>query len=132
MRAFDYTLYGIIRQNARTNRDRVAWVCGKERITFLDYFNQVEIYAHRLNEKGIKIGDRIAIIARNCLDYAYLFGACSKLGAILVPLNWRQTNKEIESILYDSRPRLLFIESEFQQASQGLEEKCSFLEGIKS
>ena len=54
--------------------------------------------AHRLtrfaaralkSELGVGRGDRVAILALNHPDYLVLLYACARLGAMLVPLNWR-------------------------------------------
>ena len=38
---------------------------------------------------GVGKGDRVAVLAENCLEYVVLFAAAQKLGFILVPLNYR-------------------------------------------
>ena len=51
--------------------------------------------------------DRLAALARNHIDLVVLHLACARLGAILVPLNWRLSEAELGDILDDSQPRLL-------------------------
>jgi len=44
-------------------------------------------FAHRLtNECALQKGDRIALLAENCLEYLILFAAAQRTGCILVPL----------------------------------------------
>ena len=38
---------------------------------------------------GVAPGDRVGLVAHNGVEYLDAFFACGKLGAILVPLNWR-------------------------------------------
>ena len=40
-------------------------------------------------EFGVGRGDRVAILSLNRPDYLVLLYACARLGAMLVPLNWR-------------------------------------------
>ncbi|HEY4383046.1 MAG TPA: long-chain fatty acid--CoA ligase [Ktedonobacteraceae bacterium] len=55
----------------------------------------------------IQQGDRVAILAFNAPEYLDAFFACTLLGAILVPLNWRLTTYELNIILTDCEPKLL-------------------------
>ena len=40
-------------------------------------------------------GDRVAILAHNCVEFLDVWFACGKLGAILQALNWRLTAGEL-------------------------------------
>ncbi|MBA4537952.1 long-chain fatty acid--CoA ligase [Bacillus aquiflavi] len=60
-----------------------------------------------LVHKGVKKGDRVALLAPNHISYFDFLTACSKLGAIFVPLNWRLAIEEINYILEDCTPVLL-------------------------
>ena len=44
---------------------------------------------------GIAEGDRVAILCRNRIEFFELLFGCAKLGAILVPLNWRMPQETI-------------------------------------
>ena len=81
------------------------------------YF-EVHVYANRLIEKllslGLEEGDRIAVLAEHSIDYIVLFSACQRLGIILVPLNFRQVNSEINNLIKDCNP-ILFIYSKKQK-----------------
>ncbi|GER91299.1 long-chain-fatty-acid--CoA ligase [Dictyobacter vulcani] len=57
-------------------------------------------------------GERVAILAFNAPEYLDAFFACTLLGAILVPLNWRLTVRELSLILDDCQPRLLLYDSD--------------------
>lgn len=68
-------------------------------------------------EFSIKTGDRICILSENHIDYIPLFFATYKLGAILVPLNFRLSEKEIEHILEDADPRLIIRHTNYRHYS---------------
>jgi fatty-acyl-CoA synthase len=67
-----------------------------------------------LLDTGIVKGDRVAVLLHNCHQYLEIFFSLSKIGAILVPLNWRLAGPELEFILQDSGPRCLIFEPEFE------------------
>lgn len=57
---------------------------------------------------GLKKGDRIAIISENCIEYMVMFAAAQKTGCILVPLNYRLAMSEIDFLIQDSSPAILY------------------------
>ena len=58
-------------------------------------------------------GNRIAVLADNCIEYIALFAAAQKTGIILVPLNYRLTSPEIDYMLENSAPELLVYEEKY-------------------
>lgn len=70
--------------------------------------------AHHLTQVlKLQNGDRIAVLAENCLEYVALFVAAQKTGIILVPLNYRLAASEIDYLVGNSRPSLLIAEEKF-------------------
>ncbi|NUO02945.1 MAG: long-chain fatty acid--CoA ligase [Saprospiraceae bacterium] len=81
-------------------------------------YNQLNRLGNRLAQHltqvlGLQSGDRIAVLAENCLEYVVLFVAAQKTGLILVPLNYRLTAPEIDFLLSNSMPALLIAEAKF-------------------
>lgn len=68
--------------------------------------------ASLLLQHSVGPGDRVAILCRNRSAFFDLMFACAKIGAILVPLNWRMPPAELDQLLTDCTPRLLFFGSE--------------------
>jgi len=65
-------------------------------------------------------GDRVAWLGCNSPEMLVLLFALARLGAILVPLNWRLTVAEHRAIVADCAPRLLFAEPEFEAHADAL------------
>jgi fatty-acyl-CoA synthase len=65
---------------------------------------------------GVGRGDRVAYLGLNSPEMLELFFACARLGAILVPLNWRLTAAEHMALLADCEPAAIVVEPEFQLA----------------
>ncbi len=59
--------------------------------------------------RGVCSGDRVAILCRNRIEFFELLFACGKIGAILVPLNWRMPAAELQLLIDDAEPALLFF-----------------------
>ena len=66
-------------------------------------------------EFGVNRGDRVAILSLNRPDYLVLLYACARLGAMLVPLNWRLAVAEQLFILSDASVKVLVLEQAFAE-----------------
>lgn len=78
--------------------------------------------------KGIQKGDRVALFALNELESIALFFGCQRLGAILVPINFRLTAPELSHIIEDCTPKLILFQPEFLKVVEPLNgvEKIEF------
>ena len=128
MGLYDYTVYSVIRRNARLHGDRMGWISAEERLTHGEFRERVDRAASGLYDLGLKKGDRIAVLAQNSLEFLYLYGACARNGIVMVPINWRLKPEEIEYVISDVSPRILFADSEFQGQLGPLASKFGFIE----
>lgn len=64
---------------------------------------------------GVQKGDRISVLLYNSHQYIEILFALSKIGAILVPLNWRLAGPELEFLIKDSGSRMLIFDTEFEE-----------------
>ena len=90
------------------------------KFTYADIDRRTGQLAAALSELGIAKGDRVALLAPNGAEYFELQFACGRLGAIMLPLNWRLTVPELEYILGDSSPKLLVHDKSFAQQARAL------------
>ncbi len=105
-----------IEQWSKSNPDKIAIYFKNEQITFSQLWAEIErLSTSLIAELNIKCGDRVAFLGHNSPKFIFLFYALSRLGAILVPLNYRLSVVELNIILKDSEPKLLFFESKFQK-----------------
>jgi acyl-CoA synthetase (AMP-forming)/AMP-acid ligase II len=119
MRLRSFTVYDIYHRNATLFGTRPALVSRAETIDFSALKTGADDLALRLAGHGIRKGDRIAILALNHPRFFDLFGAAARLGAVVVPLNWRLAAEEIRHILEDAAPSLLvFDHHQAELASQ--------------
>jgi len=79
-------------------------------ISYRDFWFRIDQTARSL---AVQKGDRVAWLGYNSPDMLVLLFALARLGAILVPLNWRLTAAEHRTILEDCKPRWIFCSQEF-------------------
>lgn len=99
---------------------RTAFHFHGEDVSYAELWRRTVRATRQLAGAGIAHGDRVAYLGYNHPDMLALLFAAARLGAILVPLNWRLTVHEHKVILADCAPKLLFFEAEFAQHAAGL------------
>ncbi|UCB50790.1 MAG: AMP-binding protein, partial [Deltaproteobacteria bacterium] len=103
----------IILRNASFFPDRVAFICGDQKITFGEYNKRVNRLIHALHDLGVKKGEVLGILSWNCTEYTFPFGAAEKGGFIVAPFNVRLSKNEIDYLINDSEATVLFVGAEF-------------------
>lgn len=124
----DFTLSDVIDRNARLHGDRPAFVADGVRVTHRDHAQRVGRLAAGLAGIGLVAGDRVAVLAQNCLAYVELYGAAARLGLILVPVNWRLSADEIAYVIADTTPRAIVVGSEYRSLVDGARERFGSVE----
>ncbi len=69
---------------------------GRQEITWQDFDRKANRFANLLLSRGIKKGDKVAILLMNCLEWLPIYFGVLKAGALAVPLNYRYTSDEIK------------------------------------
>jgi fatty-acyl-CoA synthase len=101
------------RANARRSPDKVALIQETRTLTYRQLDERSNQLARALLSLGVQAGDRVALLAFNCMEYAVVTQGVAKAGAILVPLNFRLVAKELVHVLEDSGPTILISETVF-------------------
>jgi fatty-acyl-CoA synthase len=90
-----------------------AVVCEDSRFTYAEFGERVERLANALVDLGVKPGDRVAYLGFNCHRLLECYYGILKMGAILLPLNIRLATQDIEYILNDAEPVVVFVHPNF-------------------
>jgi fatty-acyl-CoA synthase len=105
-------------RRAQLSPDRLALIDairGGRRITFREWSAATWRTARLLHDTlGVRRGERVAVLAMNCVEYLDLLFACARLGAILQPLNWRLSSEELKGLLADAEPVVLVYGPDFR------------------
>jgi fatty-acyl-CoA synthase len=104
----------LIARHAAFTPDKPALRFEGEILSYRAFDERIELAARALKtEFGVSRGDRVAILSLNRPDYLVLLYACARLGAMLVPLNWRLAVAEQMFILSDASAKVLVLEQAF-------------------
>ena len=102
-RIFDY-LY----QHAQTTPAQEAVGIGEDKLTYAELLGCVEDCARALLARGIGKGHRVATLSAPHPDYFIILLATTMIGAIWLGLNPRYTRTELEHVIADSEPSVIF------------------------
>jgi fatty-acyl-CoA synthase len=101
------------------------------RLTFASLVRRARGMAATLDEMGIKVGERVAIVSPNSARFLISFFGTSAFGGVLVPINFRLTANEVNYIVAHSGARLLLLDPELDSALAGVEiEQRILLDGV--
>jgi fatty-acyl-CoA synthase len=107
-------LSDLIERNAAFSPGKTALRFAGAALTYADFAARIAAAARALKSQlGVGRGDRVAVLAANHPDYLTLLYACARLGALLVPLNWRLALPEQVFILSHASVKALVVEQAF-------------------
>src|SRR5215212_5231598 len=84
-------------------------VHGSRRLTYREAQAATELLANALLSAGLRPGDRISILAKNCIEYPLVYFAASRVGVVPVPLNYRSAPREWAYVVEDAGARALLV-----------------------
>ncbi|CAN1510028.1 CaiC Acyl-CoA synthetases (AMP-forming)/AMP-acid ligases II [Burkholderiaceae bacterium] len=97
----------MLRQLAQDQPSAPALTFEGETWTFAQLHERSSQTANALQAGGVGVGDRVALLTKNCAECFELMFACNKIGAILTGLNWRLAPLEIQAIVADAQPKVI-------------------------
>ncbi|MGJ0239782.1 AMP-binding protein [Novosphingobium fluoreni] len=110
----DHTLPKVIAHVARAYGDKPFCVDESGRVTsFAAFERRVAGLGARLLDLGVRMGDRVAILAPNSSEWVVAASAIESIGAMMVPINTRFKGPEIQYALARAGVVVLFTVGEF-------------------
>ena len=85
----------------------------RREMTWRDFDVRANRFANLLLSRGVKRGDKVAILLMNCLEWLPVYFGVLKAGAIVVPMNYRYASDEIKYCLDLADARMLVFGPEF-------------------
>ncbi len=96
------------------DREALFDVAANRRHTYAELNRRANQAANFLSQVfGVQKGDRVSILAQNSIAYIDLLFGVGKIGAVLAPLNWRLTGRELTYIINDCQPTVLICEDKY-------------------
>jgi long-chain acyl-CoA synthetase len=105
------TLNAMFADLVRRFPDRQA-IVDERPITYRELDGLAGAIAANLDAIGVTRGDRVALFLGNCWEFLAVLLACTRLGAIVVPIGTRQKSEELQFLLNDCTAKVLIFEAD--------------------
>ena len=99
----------------------------RSEITWGEFAKRSNRMANLLLSRGIKKGDKVAILLMNCLEWLPIYFGILKTGALAVPLNYRYTADEIKYCLNKADCSAIVFGPEFVGRMEDIAERIPFI-----
>ena len=114
----------IVRRWAHARPGVIALRHGDRSLTYAELNERSNRLAQALLGDGVADGDRVGYLGRSAPEVIELLFAASKIGAVIVPLNWRLALPEIEGVLIDAGASLLITDTAYETTAEQLVRSC--------
>jgi fatty-acyl-CoA synthase len=104
---YRHTLADLLRRTAARLPNKLAIRCGSVDWTYAQLDAVCTQLASGLHQQGVRLGDRVAVLARNSHGFAAMRFALARLGAVIVPINFMLNAEEVRFILLHSGATVL-------------------------
>jgi len=116
------TLSDAVATHARLRPNKLALRDSRRQLTYRAWDARAARLAAGLRSLGLAKGDRVGVIAYNCLEWMEIYAAMARAGLVVVPLNFRLTGPEMAYILSHAEVSAVIAGAQF----------CTTLDGIRS
>jgi len=107
-------------KRARLDPSRIGLVFEGREITYREWNERANRVANAFAVLGLRPGDRVGLLMSNSVEYLECFFGLAKIGAIIVPLNWRLAPPEIALIAGDAGISALVYGSQHAPAAAAI------------
>jgi len=120
----------MLRRQARYSGPRIGIIYSDVRLTWQQLNARANRFASALQQRGVRQGDRVAILSKNCHEYVEILFGLAKIGVISVPINHRLAEPEIEFICNDSGAVFLVAGPEYVSVADRIASRSKHIKEI--
>ena len=98
--------------HARVTPNRIGARDLERSMTFAQWNERSCRLANALLGLGLNQGDRVAVLAYNCVEWCEIFAATAKAGLVALPINFRLIGKEVQFIVNNAEAAAVIVQDE--------------------
>ena len=110
------TVSDMVATHARLRPDKIGARDSRRALSFSRWHDRASRLANGLLGLGLSKGDRVALLAYNCLEWMELYVAIARAGLVAVPINFRLVGPEIRYIAQDCQARAFVVQDDLVAA----------------
>jgi acyl-CoA synthetase (AMP-forming)/AMP-acid ligase II len=114
----DHRIHSLFDQRLQESPDRPFLLLSDTHMSYADLGAWVALLVQELLDDGVRLGDRVMIVAENCPEHVALILACSRVGAWSCGVNARMAPGEIKAFVEKADPRVTYFTSSASDAAR--------------
>lgn len=111
-----YSIAKMVRDRAIELGDAAVFSYEGTQISYAELDKNSNRTANALLAQDVKKGDRISFLGKNSPVYFELIAAAAKIGAVVVPINWRLAGPELTYVLNNAQAKSIFVDTVFHSS----------------
>ena len=124
------TLLEVYEWRMQQSAEDIAFKMNDDEMTYKEYDRRANIIANGIFKEGCNPNSRIAVLAKNSVDYAEIQYGTIKSRTVLVGLNWRLAGPEVVFVVNDSESELLFVGPDFYPLIESIQDQFTHVKKI--
>ena len=105
--------------------DKIALIQGNRKVSYRDFNNRVNTLANKLLQLDVRKGDKASLYLHNSIEWAEIYFALSKIGAVVVPINFRLKGDELIHIVRNSESKILFFDLDLHENVEAMKHEIT-------
>ncbi len=114
------TLAESVATHARTQPRKIGARDSKRALSYADWHTRASRLANALLSLGLQPGDRVALLAYNCVEWLEIYAALARSGLVAVPINFRLRGPEIAYIVQHAEAQAFIVQDELRGVVDGI------------
>jgi acyl-CoA synthetase (AMP-forming)/AMP-acid ligase II len=114
------TVSDAIASHARLQPSKIGTHDSKRSLSFAQWDARASRLANALLDLGLAKGDRVALLAYNCVEWMEIYVALARAGLVAVPLNFRLMGPEISYIVSHSEAQAIIVQSDLRDRVESI------------
>lgn len=106
-------LYNELEKSVNEHKDNIAFIFADRTLKYSEIIPLTNILANFFLDRGLRTGDRCAILMRNSIEFVLSYFALVKIGVVVVPVNYLLKSNELNYIFKHSQVRGVITSSHF-------------------
>ncbi|MFN8634845.1 MAG: AMP-binding protein [Chloroflexota bacterium] len=123
------TVAEMVAAQARLRPDRIGARDSQRALTYRQWNERASRLANGLLGLGLRPGDRVCILAYNCLEWMELYVGLGRAGLVAVPINFRLVGPEIAYIVLHSQAQALVVQDALLDRVEGIRDQLEIAPG---
>jgi fatty-acyl-CoA synthase len=115
------TIGALFHRRVPVQPQQTAVIDGDRSLNYAELDDRSNRLAQAILAMGLKRGDRLALLARNCMEYIEIELAAAKTGIIVAALNWRLADRELQHSVQLVEPKLIIVQADLAAALDRLD-----------